>query len=70
MSIVNSDMSKFNQYVKLNTTGLQAHREKSDDLILNLFMDYLVTSDMKFVRSIKTYKEKTTTMMTSTLTSS
>ena len=57
MSTVNSDVSKFNLYVKLNLTGLKVRVEKLDDLMSKLFKGYLVTRYMEFLRYINTYRE-------------
>ena len=58
MSTVNSDIDNFNQYSKVNVDGLKASGERTDDLIINLFKDYHVASDGKFVRYTKTKQDK------------
>ena len=45
---VNSDVSKINQYVKLNYEGLKARGERCDDIMANLFKGYLAVSDKQF----------------------
>ena len=55
---MNSDIDNFNQYSKVNVDGLKASGERTDDLIINLFKDYHVASDGKFVRYTKTKQDK------------
>ena len=45
MSTVNSDIEKFNQYVKVNVDGLKSRGEKMYDLMINLLKEYQVASD-------------------------
>ena len=42
MSIVNSSIEKFNQYVKMDVDGLKASGERTDDLMINLIKAYQV----------------------------
>ena len=51
MELVNCDISKFNQYVKLNHEGLHARGESCPDLMIHLFNAYLSVKDKQF----KTY---------------
>ena len=53
MTTVNSNIEKFNQYVKVNVEGLRARGERTDDLMINLFKAYQVASDAVFVQYIK-----------------
>ena len=48
MELVNCDISKFNQYVKLNHEGLHARGESCPDLMIHLFNAYLSVSDKQF----------------------
>ena len=57
MSTVNSDIEKFNDYVKLNYMGLTARRESCDDIMANLFKGYLAAADREFVHYIKTKQD-------------
>ena len=57
MSIVNSDIEKFNQYVKENVDVLKSRGERTDNLMINLFKAYQVASDKEFVRYIKTNRD-------------
>ena len=64
ISIVNSVIENLNQYVKANVNGLKARGERTDDLIINLFNAYQVTSYGKFVRYIKTNETNMTMNIT------
>ena len=46
---LNLDIENFNQYVKLNVDGLKSRVERKDDLMINLFKAYQVTSNREFV---------------------
>ena len=54
MSTVNLDIEKFNQYFKVNVDGLKSRGDRTDDLIINIFKPYQVSSDEDFVIYIKT----------------
>ena len=53
MPLVNSNISKFNEYVSTCIQGLEARGETSEDLLDNLFKGYKVAADKKFVRYIE-----------------
>lgn len=53
MPIVSLDIEKFNQYASACVQGLEARGDISQDLLDNLFKDYEVVSDKKFVEYIK-----------------
>jgi len=57
MATVNSDIEKFNEYVKVNAEGLKARGERCDDLMINLFKGYLSVSDREFVRYMQQKKD-------------
>ena len=54
MSTVDSHIEYFNQYVKVNVGGLKARGDSKDDLMINLFKAYQLSSDRKLVRYINT----------------
>ena len=58
MSTVNLDIEKFNQYAKVKVDGLKASGEQMYDIMINLFKEYHVASDVEFVRyiNIKRYQ--------------
>ena len=45
MSSVNSNVKKFNEYVRLNYEGLKSHGERCDNIMENLFQFYCAASD-------------------------
>lgn len=45
---VNSDVTAFNEFMRLQSDALKARGENSSDFMVNLFNGYLVTSDMEF----------------------
>lgn len=45
---VDSDIGKLNQYVKLLVATLKARKERTEDLLINLFKGYASVSDEKF----------------------
>ena len=45
MSTVNSNIKNFNQYTKVKLDGLKAGGEHTDDISINLFKSYQVSSD-------------------------
>jgi hypothetical protein len=45
---VDSNISKFNQYVKLLVQSLTARNQKTSDLLINLFKGYGAVSDKVF----------------------
>jgi hypothetical protein len=53
MSTVNSDIEKFNQYVRLQLTDLAARGETTTDIVVNLFKGYLAASDTLFLEYIR-----------------
>ena len=57
MSSVNSDIDKFNLYVKQAVRGLKARRERTDDLMIYLFKGYKTATNEEFVKYI-TQKEQ------------
>jgi hypothetical protein len=71
ITTIDSNIELFNQYVNINRAGLQAHGEKTDDLIINLFKAYLNVADQSFVEYMKKkkddYDEGTTTLEPETL---
>ena len=52
MSKINSDITKFNGYVKLLEGSLAARGQKSEALLTHLFKGYLAASDKVFVKYI------------------
>jgi hypothetical protein len=71
ITTIDSNIELFNQYVNINRAGLQAHGEKTDDLIINLFKAYLNVTDQHFVEYMKKkkddYDEGTTVLEPETL---
>jgi hypothetical protein len=55
---INSDITKFNQYVYLLVNALKARNKTTDDLLINLFKGYLCASDKTFVAYIQRKQEK------------
>ena len=53
MPLVNSNISKFNEYVSTCIIGLEARGETSEDLLDNLFKGYKVAADAAFVQYIE-----------------
>jgi hypothetical protein len=43
-----------NEYVKQNYEGLLARGERCDDIMINLFKEYMAASDSEFIQYIKT----------------
>lgn len=59
MVTVDSDISKFNEYIKVQCQGLTAQGGQADNLLLNLFEGYLTASDQEFfVQYIKVHENK------------
>lgn len=56
MSVVDSNIRLFNQYVKVNCEGLAARNESNDDLMIHLFRGYMQAMDQEFVQYIKLKK--------------
>ena len=75
MSTVKLDIKNFNQYVKVNVDGLKARGERTNDLMINLFKAYQVSSKGEILRYVKTkidryndgYNLSTNEIMTSAL---
>jgi len=57
MKTVNSDIEKFNLYVRKLRQDLSARGEKSNDLLVNLFKGYASASDEAFTRYIQRKKD-------------
>ena len=57
MATVNSDIKKFNEYVKLNYTDLTDRGEWCDDLVANLFKGYTASAYREFLRYVKTKQD-------------
>jgi len=53
MPTVESNITKFNEYVKANRQGLLARGQSIDDLLYYLFEGYMTASDKGFVKYIK-----------------
>ena len=49
---INSDITKFNGYVKILIRSLEARGQRSDALLTHLFKGYMAASDKNFVRYI------------------
>ena len=58
MGQCNSDIIKFNEYVKVTLGELHARGEHTSDLLVNLFKGYRAAADPEFVRYINTKKEQ------------
>ena len=56
MELVNCDISKFNQYVRLNHEGLHARGESCPDLMIHLFRTYQSVTDNQFMTYINLKK--------------
>ena len=54
ISTVNLSIKNFNQYVKVNVDGLKARGERTNDLMINLFKAYQVSSKGEILRYVKT----------------
>ena len=54
---LDSDIDKFNQYVRQQKQKLIQRREQTNDLLVNLFKGYLATRDSKFVQTISKIEE-------------
>lgn len=54
---VNSDITKFNEYVYLLISALTARGERTEDLLVNLFKGYKAASDKTFVSYIARKQE-------------
>lgn len=54
MTEVNSDIEKFNRYVKVQVEALETRGEITQDLLANLFTAYSAASDREFKTYIKT----------------
>ena len=50
---IGSDITKFNQHVKLLVTSLPARKEETKDLLIYLFKAYVAVQDQVFVRYIE-----------------
>ena len=55
---INSDITKFNGYVKILVRSLEARGQKSEALLTHLFKGYLSASDKIFVRYINDKKDR------------
>ena len=55
---INSDIKKFNSYVKQQVDSLAARGQHSTDLLANLFKSYLAASDRQFTAYIKGKQER------------
>ena len=55
---INSDIKKFNTYVKQQVDSLAARGQHSTDLLANLFKGYLAASDRQFTAYIKGKQER------------
>ena len=53
---IGSDITKFNQHVKLLVSSLWARKEETKDLLIYLFKAYLAVQDQVFVRYVKDKK--------------
>ena len=58
MAKINSDITKFNGYVKILVRSLEARGQKAEALLTHLFKGYLAASDKAFVRYINDKKDK------------
>ena len=58
MSVANSSINLFNLYVKENMQRFRTHRERSDNLIINLFKEYTAVSGKELTYYIKKKKDK------------
>lgn len=58
MSVVDSNIQLFNQYVKINRDGLKSRGQHYDDIMINLFRGYMHAMDQEFVRYIKDKKDQ------------
>ena len=58
MNKINSDVTKFNGYVKILVRSLEARGQKSEALLTHLFKGYLSASDKAFVRYINDKKDR------------
>ena len=58
MATINSDIAKFNQYVKQQIAILASRGEQTMDLLINLFKGYAACSDPVFRRYIEQKQEK------------
>ena len=56
ISSINSNVTRFNEYVKLNYGGLKSHSESCDYLMANLFQGYRTDYDCEFVQHIQMKK--------------
>jgi hypothetical protein len=57
MMALDSDISKFNAYVKTQVIGLEARGETTTDLIVNVFKGYETAQDSEFALFIKRKKD-------------
>ena len=53
---IGSDITKFNQHVKLLVSSLRARKEETKDLLIYLFKAYLAVQDQVFVRYVEDKK--------------
>jgi hypothetical protein len=58
INTINSDITKFNGYVKGLILSLKARGQRTEDLLKNLFKGYLAASDKVFVKYIASKMEK------------
>ena len=58
MGRVNSNITEFNHFVKINMEALAARGEAMDDIMVNLFKGYLAAHDPDFVDYMKDQKNK------------
>ena len=57
MATVNLYTDQFNEYLKINYTGITACGERCDYLTANLFNGYLTASDCEFLHYLKTNQD-------------
>ena len=55
---IGQDITNFNTYVKLLVDRLKSRGEVTQDLLVNLFKEYLACSDNEFVEYIKRKQDK------------
>lgn len=58
MTKIDSDITKFNGYVKILIRSLEARGQKAEALLTHLFKGYLAASDKAFVRYINDKKDR------------
>ncbi len=53
LQTIGHDITKFNNYVKLLEDGLRSRGEATNDLLINLFKDYVACTDKEFIDYIR-----------------